>query len=183
MADTDRITESAKHAIVDILNRIVPTEYSFILNYPRIIDQIVKIEGVTDQQLVADLEHLGKASAAHLVTIGQLAARLGGETVAPIDPIERMVDLDSLGEQQLAGEKDAMRLYLEAKQLAEDNPVRSTGLGERLRAIFGADPDPDPAPRGETIRLLEHLASQERTHARIVEDSLATFRAMRKRRD
>ena len=183
MAEPDRITESARHAIVDILNRIVPTEYSFVMNYPRIIDQIVTIEGVADQQLVTDLEHLAKQSIEHIGIIGQLATRLGGETASPVNAvIERIVDMENLGEQQLAGEKAAMALYLEAKQLAEDNPVKSTGFGEKLRSAFGAKPD-DAAPRGETIRLLEHLASQERTHVRIIEDSLATYLAMRKPRD
>ena len=92
-----------------------------------------------------------------------------------------MVDIDRLFEQQVEREKVAMPMYLEAKRLAQDNPVKATGLAERLGAIFGAEPD--PAPRGETIRLLEHLASQEHTHLRLVEDILATYRAMPKRGD
>jgi hypothetical protein len=176
MADTDRITESGKRAIVEVLNRIVQAEYSFIINYPRIIDQLVTVEKVADEQLVADLERLARESSEHLGIITQLTTRLGGETAWRITTIDRMVDLDSLGEQQLAGERDAIRLYTDAKRLAEDNPVRS-GFREKLRSSSGAEPD--AAPRGETIRLLEHLSGQERTHERTMEDCLATYRAIR----
>ncbi len=179
MAETDRITDNAKRAMVDLLNRIIQMEYGFIINYPRIIDQIVSIEEVPDQQIVDDLERLGKDSTEHLGIVGQLITRLGGETRWRVNVIGRMVDIDNLIEQQVAWEKAAMPLYLETKRLAQDHSVRSTGLMERLRATFGADPD--PAPRGETIRLLEHLASQERTHLRLVEDVLATYRAMPRR--
>ena len=106
---------------------------------------------------------------------------LGGKTLWRVNVIERMIDVDRLFVQQLQREKASQTMYQEAKRIAQDNPVRSTVLGERLRAAFGADPD--PAPRGETIRLLEHLASEEETHARLVEDILATYRAMPKRKD
>ncbi len=181
MPETDRITENAKRAMIDVLNRIIQTEYAFIMNYPRLIDQIVAIEEVPDQQIVADLERLGKDSTEHLGIVGQLITRLGGETLWRVNVIGRVIDVDRLFEQQVELEKAAMPMYLEAKRLAQDNPVRSTALGKRLRAILGTEPD--PAPRGETIRLLEHLASQERTHLRLIEDILATYRAMPKRGD
>ncbi len=181
MVETDRITDNAKRAMVDLLNRVIQMEYAFIINYPRLIDQIISIEEVPDQQIVDDLERLGKDSTEHLGVAGQLITRLGGEAKWRVNVIGRMVDIDNLIEQQVAWEKAAMPLYIEAKRLAQDNPVKSSGLMERLRAAFGAEPD--PAPRGETIRLLEHLASQERTHLRLVEDILATYRAMPKRGD
>ncbi len=181
MAETDRITDSAKRAMIDLLNRIIQMEYGFIINYPRIIDQIVAIEEVPDQQIVTDLETLGKDSTEHLGIAGQLITRLGGKPLWRVNVIERIVDVDKLIEQQVAREKEAMPLYIEARRLAQNNPVRLPRLVERLRTIFGAEPD--PTPRGETIRLLEHLASQERTHLRLVEDILATYRAMPKRGD
>ncbi len=181
MADADRITENAKRAIVEILDRVIQVEYMFVMNYPRIIDQIVSIEGIIDEQLAADLEHLGQASTVHLGIITRLTTRLGGEPDFRLNTIDRLVDLDSMGEQQVAGEKAAIRLYTEAKRLAEDNPVKSTGFGAILRSRSGAKPD--AASRGETIRLLEHLANEEVTHLRIVEDCLATYREMSKRRD
>ena len=55
MAETDRITENAKRTMVDLLNRTIQLEYAYIINYPRLIDQIVAIEEVPDQQIAADL--------------------------------------------------------------------------------------------------------------------------------
>lgn len=181
MAETDRITDSAKRAMIDILNRAIQLEYAYIINYPRLIDQIVAIEEVPDQQIVDDLETLGKDSTEHLGIVGELITRLGGKALWRVNVIERIVDVDKLIEQQVAWEKAAMPLYIEAKRLAQNNPVRATVLGEKLRVLFGAEPD--PTPRGETIRLLEHLASQERTHLRLIEDILATYRIMPKRGD
>ncbi len=177
MAEADRITPSAKLAIIDILDRVVQTEYMFVMSYPRIIDQIVSIEGINDEQLASDLERLSKDSIEHLGIITQLTSRLGGEPNLRLHTIDRTADLDSMGEQQVAGEKAAIRLYTEAKRLAEDNPVKSS-FRDKLRSRFGAEPD--AAPRGETIRLLDRLANEEVTHLRVIEDCLATYRAMRK---
>lgn len=181
MAETDRITDRAKNSMVDLLNQLIQMEYAFIINYPRLIDQITAIEEVPDQQIVADLERLGKDSTEHLGIVGQLIARLGGNALWRVNVIERIIDIDTLFEHQIAWEKAAMPMYIKARRLAQDNPVRSPRLVERLRTAVGTEPD--PTPRAETIRLLDHLASQERTHLRLVEDILATYRAMPKRGD
>lgn len=181
MAETDRITETAKRAMIVILNQAIQIEYAFIINYPRLIDQVVAIEEVPDQQIVADMERLGKDSTEHLGSVGQLITHLGGEPLWRVNVIGRMIDLDKLFAQQLQREKAAQTMYRKAKRIAQDNPVRSTALMERLRTTFSAEPD--PTPRAETIRLLEHLASEEETHARLVEDILGTYRAMPKRHD
>jgi hypothetical protein len=180
MADADRITESAKHRIVSILNQIAEVEYKFIVNYPRTIDQIVTIEGVEDQQLIDDLERLGNESGYHLNACIQLITRLGGTSMWQIQPRDRTIDLEARGEDQIAGERLANRLYSEAAKIAEDNPVKS-GFFNKLRPSL--DAETDPVSRTETIRLLRHMADQELTHERILKDCLATFRAMRKRRD
>jgi hypothetical protein len=45
------IKDDAKAAIIKLLNEAIQTEYSFIMNYPRIIDHLVKIDNIHDEQL------------------------------------------------------------------------------------------------------------------------------------
>jgi len=93
--EVETIKENGKKAIVDLLNKSLQVEYSFILNYPRIIDNLVIIK-IHDEQLIKDLEHVGKESTRHLGSLGQLIVQLGGEPEWQIEVIDRMVDVDRM---------------------------------------------------------------------------------------
>jgi len=121
--EVETIKESGKKAIVDLLNKSLQVEYSFILNYPRIIDNLVIIK-IHDEQLIKDLEHVGKESTQHLGSLGQLIVQLGGEPRWRIEVIDRMVDVDRMLVQQLDKEKLALSLCQQAKHLAEQNRVK-----------------------------------------------------------
>ena len=63
--EIETITDDAKIAISGILNRSLLVEYDFILNYPRIIDRLVNYDDIHDEQLIGDLDRLGKESMKH----------------------------------------------------------------------------------------------------------------------
>ena len=52
MFAVDRINEDGKKAIVSLLNKSIEVKYAFIFNYPRLIDQLVNIEPIT-QEIIA----------------------------------------------------------------------------------------------------------------------------------
>jgi len=96
MSKVDRITENGKRAIVNLLNQSLQVEYDMILNYPRMLDQLVSIDRVPNQKFIWDLERLGKESFKHAGITGQLIAQLGGEPQWDIKVVERMIDVGSM---------------------------------------------------------------------------------------
>ena len=176
MYEVDTIRDSAKEAIVDLLNKSLQVEYGMILNYPRIIDKIVAIDEIHDEQISSDLEYLGKSSVQHVGLIGQLILELGGEPAWRIDTIDRMVDVGSMLVQQLAKEKAAQSVYQEARRIAEKNQGKTKVrdfLGKFTRMRDEADDDVVKA--SDVISVLERLASEEQTHIRLAEDTIATL--------
>ncbi len=174
MSEVYRITEKGKKAIVDLLNKSLRVEYAFIANYPRLIDQMVNIDQIPDEQTPKDLERLGSASYRHAGQIGQLIIRLGGEPNWRVEVIERIVDIHSMLIKQLEREKLAQSLYQQAKRVAEQNPVKSKGFLDKLTALLNPELR-DVTERSDTIRVLEHIAAEEYTHIRIVEDIIASL--------
>ncbi len=120
----ESIKESAKKAIIELLNKQLQVEYAFIINYPRIIDKLIAVDKINDEQLNKDLERLGKDSTRHLGSVGQLIVQLGGEPMWQIEVIDRLVDVDNLLDHQLKKEKVALSLCQEAKRVAERNKVK-----------------------------------------------------------
>ena len=174
MSEVDRITENGKKTIVDLLNKSLQVEYGFIVNYPRLIDQMVNIDEIPDKQLPEDLERLGKASFRHAGEVIQLIGRLGGEPDWRVEPIDRIVDMGSMLAQQLKKEKLAQSIYQKAKHVAEQSQVKSGGFLGRLRTLSNPELR-NVTERSDTIRILEHLAAQEYTHIRLVEDIIAVL--------
>lgn len=175
MAVTDHITKKGKRQMVTLLNRILQVEYSFIINYPRIIDQISLVEGLSDEDLFEDLERLGKESTTHLGIVGDMIECLGGRVDWRPNAVERMVDLATLFEQQVRREKAAESMYDQAVRIARDNPVKSLGVFETIRRALGFDLD--LAHREHTIRRFERIAGEERDHLRLLEDMLAAYKS------
>ncbi len=111
MFAVDGITEDGKKAIVSLLNKSIEVEYAFIFNYPRLIDQLVNIEPITQENVAKKLELLGKESVQHAHWIMRLIENLGGEPQLPVEVIERMTDIPSLLLKQLDKEKLAQSLF------------------------------------------------------------------------
>jgi hypothetical protein len=78
--EIDRITEDGKKAIAGILQKGLAVEYTHLVNYPRIIDQMLNINHIPeDDPCVTTLERLGKDSIRHANVVMHLTTQLGGE--------------------------------------------------------------------------------------------------------
>jgi len=176
------ITDKAKEGIARLCNESVVIEYDMILNYPRIIDHIRNFEKINDEQLLNALEQLGKESLGHFGNIDRMIKDLGGETIWVANTLPRLVGIvDILGE-QLAKEKAVRDIYQEAKKIAANNKttVKSGGFFTRLRVKDMLEKN---FVSFENItRDLDRLIWDEERHARIVEDSIATFKSLLSKR-
>ena len=57
----DRITESGKKLIINLLREAIEIEYGFIVNYPRVVDQLVNIETIPQEEVAKKLELLARS--------------------------------------------------------------------------------------------------------------------------
>jgi len=173
------IKDESKKAIVKLLNRILETEYGFVWNYPRIIDQIVNFHNIHDEQLIGDLEYVGKQSIEHFGYIDRLVVQLGGETTWQLLTIGRVANVEDLLNQQLEKEKEIVSFYKTVKEVVRQNRVKRK-IESRLEKFFKQygefherfiDAD-------DIIGSLDRHIAQEERHARLVEDSIHTFKML-----
>ncbi len=167
MAKIDRITEEGKEAIVALLNKGILVEYGMVLNYPRILDQIVNIDKSQSEEFINNAERFGKDSFHHSTIVAKLVEELGGEPEFDMLPIDRMVDIHSLLVEQLGHEKLAESLYKEARLIAQESQAKEKGLFGKLMSM-GEEPKND-ASRSEVIDKLKRLELDEMGHAKRVE--------------
>ena len=161
----DRITEDGKKTIVSLLNKAIEIEYAFIFNYPRLIDQLVNIEPLTQERVAQKLELLGKESVQHAGWIMRLIENLGGESQLPVEVINRMTDIPSLLLKQFDKEKLVQSLFQQTKLLAEQNQAK--GILAKMRTMEIGAPDM-VKERSRTIRILERLEIDEGRHIKLV---------------
>jgi len=170
MFAADRITEDAKKAIVSLLNKSMEVEYAFIFNYPRLIDQLVNIEPITQERVAKKLELLGRESVQHAHWIMQLIENLGGEPQLPIKVIDRMTAIPSLILKQLDKEKLVQSLFQQAKLAAEQN--QAEGILAKIK-IVGVKPPDTVNERSRTLRVLERLEIDEGRHIKLVQNIIS----------
>lgn len=175
------ITDKAKKSIAELCNESVIIEYDMILNYPRIIDHIVNFEKIKDEQLLKDINRLGYESLGHFSKMDGMIRSLGGEMVWLTSILPRIVDVTDILERQLGKEKAVRDIYKEAGKIAMNNriAVKVGGFFNRLRGIDISEQN--IIPLEQLTNDLDRLISDEERHIRIVEDSIATFKALMKR--
>ena len=172
------ITEEAKYAVAAICKEAMVTEYDMILNYPRIVEYIVNIEHIKDNQLVDDLEKLGKESLGHFSVMDRLIRDLGSEPAWLINPLQTLADVDYFLEKQLEKEKTARGLYEEARKVTAINKT-TVKIGGIFDLFRGKDTrEENIIPFEQIIHHLDRTISDETRHIRIAEDSLATHKAL-----
>ena len=170
MAEVDRITEEGKKAIINLLNKSLQVEYGVILNYPRILDQIVNIDKSQSAEFANTVERLGKDSFRHATVVARLIEDLGSKPDFETVVIDRMIDIHSMLIEQLGKEKSAMSIYLDAKRVAQENQAKAKGfLGKVLS--FKEEPQRDVS-RSKVIEILTHLQHDEWSHIKLVENAL-----------
>jgi len=172
------ITDQAKKSISELCNKSVVTEYDMILNYPRIIDRIVNFEKLKNGKLIKDIDQLGKESLGHFGIIDGMIKSLGAETVWPPSTLPKLVSVTNVLEEQLEKEKTVRDLYTEARKTAMANKA-TVKDGEVFNVFKTKDiSERDIIPFEQIIRNLDRLISDETQHIRIVEDSMATHKAL-----
>ena len=172
------ITDQAKKAISELCNKSVVTEYDMILNYPRIIDHIVNSEKIKDGQLTKDIDKLGKESLGHFCIVDGMIRSLGAEIVWLPSTLPRLVSVTNVLEKQLENEKTVRDLYTEARKIAMANKT-TVKVGGVFNVFRTKDiSERDIIPFEQIIRNLDRLILDETRHIRIVEDSMATHKAI-----
>jgi len=173
------IKDESKKVITELLNGILETEYGFIWNYPRIVDQIVNFHNIHDEQLIGDLEYVGKQSIEHFGYIDKLVVQLGGETRWQMLTIERLANVEDLFNQQLEKEKKVVSLYKELKEVVRQNRVKRK-IESRLARFFkeyGEFPERF-IDADDIIRMLDRRIAEEEGHARLLKDAVQTFKML-----
>jgi len=170
MAEVDRITDEGRKAIADLLNQSLQAEYGMILNYPRIMDQIVNIDQSQSEEFANNVERLGKDSFRHATIVAKLIEELGSQPAWEMVVIDRMIDIRSMLVEQLGKEKLAMSVYLDAKHIAQTNQTKAKGFFSKLMS-------PREEPRGDVSRskvidILTGLQNDEWSHIKRVENAL-----------
>ena len=175
------ITDKARKSIAELCNESVIVEYDMILNYPRIIDHIINFEKIKDEQLVKDLDRLGKDSLGHFTKMDEMIRNLGGDMVWLTSTLPRLVDVLDILDKQFGKEEAARDIYKEAKKIAMANKItiKVGGFFDRLRGMDISEKG--IVPFEQIINDLDHLIWDEERHARIVKDSIATLNALMKR--
>ena len=168
MAEVDRITESGKKAIANLLNQSLSVEYGLILNYPRILDQLTNIDRVPDEQFTRDFERLGKESYKHSGLVIQLIVQLGGEPQWGVEVIDRMIDVGNMLALQLEKEKSALSIYQQAKLIAQQNQAKGKGVLGRLMT-WGGEESREFVSRSTVINILNRLTNDEMGHMKLAE--------------
>ncbi len=170
------IKDDAKAAIIKLLNEAIQTEYSFIMNYPRIIDHLVKIDNIHDEQLIEDLEYLGKDSGRHLGLIMRIITFLGGEPIWEIETIDQLTHLEQFLPNQLEREKSAQSLYQQVKRVIEQNKMKKKVGWLTAKYRYGADGlPPNTIIVSNIINVLDSIIGEENHHIRVVTDLIATL--------
>ncbi|MFC2005604.1 hypothetical protein ACFLVG_01415 [Chloroflexota bacterium] len=173
------ITDKAKVEIAKLCKETVVTEYDMILNYPRIIDHMVNYEKINDQQLVKDIDKLGKDSLGHFSKMDLIIQNLGGEMAWLPSTLPRLVGVHDELEKQLKKEEAARDLYKEARQIARKNKI-TVKVGGFLDRLMGKDISGQNFVSFEQIiNDLDRLISDEERHIRVVKDSMATCSALK----
>jgi len=172
------ITDRAKEAIAKLCNETVVVEYDMILNYPRIVDHIINFEKIEDEQLIKGIDRLGKDSLGHFTKMDEMIRNLGDDMVWLTSTLPRLVDIVGILDSQLEREKAARDIYQEARKIAVANKIAAKpgGFFSRLRGIDISEHN--IVLFDKLINDLDRLISDEERHMRIVEDSIATFKAL-----
>jgi len=177
------ITNEAKKSIAKLCNETVVVEYDMILNYPRIIDHIINFEKIEDEQLIKDLDRLGKDSLGHFTKMDQMIRNLGDDMVWLTSTLPRLVGVLDILDKQLGKEKAARDLYKEAKKIAINNKI-TVKVGGFFNVLRGKDISAQNiTPFEQIINDLDCLILDEERHITVVENSIATFKALVSKRD
>jgi len=178
--ETITITKEAKKGLIEMFNKSLEFEYGFILNYPRIIENMENMENIHDEQLNQDLQRLGMESIRHFNDLDNMIVKLGGEARWNFGVIERLDDVQEILIKQLGKEKGAMYLFEQARKLVQGSKIKvkvGTFFNRLVKNTDGLIED--IVTVNEIMIILEREIADEKRHIRICEDSVATLKALK----
>lgn len=171
--------EGVRHAVTRLLNEAIHTEYTFIVNYPRLIDHLANIDGIRDEQLSRDLEHLGKDSTRHLGLIGQIILELGGKPMWELDTIDRMTDVEDLLDTQMTREKKALSLYEEVRGVIRQDSERRRQRGFLDRLFKKENELPVGTMQSDAlVSTFDGIIGDEYLHVRLIQDMVGALKML-----
>ena len=178
------LTGEAKKAISNLCNNVIEVEYDMLLNYPKIIEYITSYEKISDEQLVKDLDKLGRDSLVHFSKVDNMTSRLGSGAVWQTHVLPRVIDVLDILSKQLEKEKFALETYKEAKNIALRNQkkVKVSEFFGKFLHIKDTEKE-EIITADEVINTLDYLITDETNHIRVVEDSIATLNMLMSKRD
>jgi len=174
--DVITVTDDAMKAMADLCNKAILVEYDIIFSYPKLIDYISNFEKIEDDQLIHDVEILGRDSLRHHKTMDTLIARLGQQPAWQVGVLPTIVDILNVMEAQLTKEIFARDTYRQVKHIALNNKKKV-----RVREFFGKiirvrdGIGEDIITVDEIVNSMDTLIADEERHARIVKDSMTTL--------
>jgi len=178
----DTISMDAMKAVANLCNQIVLVEYEMILGYPRLIDHLTQFEKIKDKEILDNLDRLGKDSLGHFSRIDRLMAQFGIPMKWTTNLLPRIVDPIHVLNAQLNKEREALELYETARKIVINSKKEAKPRG-LISRLFGREKDKEESviSADEVIFLLERHKQDEGRHIRLVEDSIATLKALRKK--
>ncbi|NQV34526.1 MAG: ferritin-like domain-containing protein [Phycisphaeraceae bacterium] len=120
--------------LVDLLNMDLEREYSAAIQY---INHAAVMRGAAYGDIIKELKLHAKEEMQHAVLLADQIDYLGGKPSVQVGEIHVAEDNDTMLQQDLDGEEDAIRRYKERVEQAEK--LKEFGLAQQLRAILGAE--------------------------------------------
>jgi rubrerythrin len=131
------------------------------------------VKHIEDPQLNKDIETMGKDSFRHSGLVAQVIDQCKGECAWDIKVVTRLPDILSMLKEQLEREVTAVKVYTEAKRIAERNKTTGKTGGFLNRLLDKVEAGPVDA--NEVITTLDRIITDEQRHVRLCEDSIATL--------
>ena len=119
-----------RNAIIDILNRAIRIEHTLAMQAEH---QALTVAGIDRLQLAPFFEKLGEEARQHARKFGRKVVALGGQPSVEMGQIVFASTAHDMLTQDLALEREAMRIYLQARELAGHDVALTTMLEDHIQ--------------------------------------------------
>ena len=123
-----------KEELIDLLNKDLEKEYAAAIQY---IQHAAVMTGAKYGDIIKELKVHANEEIAHALVLADQISYLGGVPAIEVEKIYIDEDNDTMLEQDLAGEEDAIRRYKERVKQAEE--LQEYALSQQLRSILAQE--------------------------------------------
>jgi len=175
------ISDQAKRTVVHLLIESQKNENGFVINYPRVIEQLENMDKIFDERLIRNLRILGTESLKHYDDINKLIKKLGGEAQANFEVIERIHDVGEILKEQLESEKSVLSLYSKIILVIKNNKIKMDAEIFDGRLVSKRDGLPRDIIKADYITaVVQRISKDEQKHIIICEDAINTLEMYKK---